>query len=77
MVLQGLQEYTFAQYTCHRHRLDKVLKVALQGSLNVITDLEVHFYRNTGRIVSNLHLLHNDTVTAYVKDRLVTRKYNV
>ena len=73
MVLQGLQEHIFAQYACHR--LDRVLKAALQISLNVITDLEVHFYRNTGRIVNILQLLHNDTlfsaITAYVTDLLL------
>ena len=75
MVLQGPQVHTFSQYACHR--LDKVLKAALQVSLNVITDLEVHFYRNTGRIDSILQLLHNDTITAYVMDRLVNRKHKV
>jgi hypothetical protein len=41
MVLQGPQKHTCAQYACHR--LDKVLKAALQSSLNVISDLKVHF----------------------------------
>jgi len=52
-----------------------VLKEALRSSLNVITDLEVHFYRNTSRVVNILLLLHNDTLfpalTAYVTDLLL------
>jgi hypothetical protein len=73
MVLQGPQEHTFAQYACHR--LDSVFRAALQSSLNVITDLNVHFYRTTGRIVNIFQLLHKDTlfsaITAYVTDLLL------
>jgi len=73
MVLQGPEEHTFAQCACHRR--DKVLKAALQSSLNVITNLEEHFYRNTGRIVSIVQLLHDNAlisaITAYVTDLLL------
>jgi hypothetical protein len=74
MVLNGPEEHTFAQCACHRR--DKVLKAALKSNLNVITDLEEHFYRNTGQIVNTVQLLH-DFRNHGLRDRLVTLKYNV